>query len=82
MAQHTQIWSYDRSERQGLDEMVNDLHTKATNCEFQEFEGVLRDKLFFSIKDPLMKMKVMGDYGNAIFESVSHCMGAWVIMVM
>lgn len=58
-----QFWSYDRPEGQGLDELVNDLRTMAKNCKFQ---------LFFSLNDPLMKMKVMGDDDNATLESVIH----------
>ena len=66
MVLRAQFWCYERPEGQGLDEYVNDLRTMATNCKFVEFEGTLRDKLFFSIKDPMIKMKVMGDDGNTV----------------
>ena len=74
MSLRAQFWCYERPEGQGLNEYVNDLRTMATNCKFVEFEGTLRDKLFFSIKDPMMKMKVMGDDGNASLSSVINRM--------
>ena len=65
MALRAQFWSYRRPDGQGLDAFVNDLRTMAANCRFEDTETMLRDKLFFSIDDANMKMKVMGDDGNA-----------------
>ena len=64
MALRAQFWAYHRPEGQGLDEFVNDLRTMSANCKFTEVDSTIRDKLFFSITDPVMKMKVMGDDGK------------------
>ena len=74
MALRSQFWSYRRPDGQGLDAFANDLRTMATNCKFQDIDTMIRDKLFFSIEDPNMKMKVMGDDGNASLDNVLHRM--------
>lgn len=74
MALRAQFWAYQRPEGQGLEAFVNDLWTMASNCQYTDLETTLRDKLFFSIKDPAMKMKVMGDDGNASLEVVTQRM--------
>ena len=74
MALRAQFWSYRRPDGQGLDAFVNDLRTMAANCQFEDTDTMLRDKLFFSIDDANMKMKVMGDDGNAPLDAVLHRM--------
>ena len=48
MALRAQFWCYERPEKQGLDEYINDLRTMATNCKFVEFEGTLCGTSCFS----------------------------------
>ena len=74
MALRSQFWSYKRPDGQGIDAFANDLRTMAANCKFQDADTMLRDKLFFSIDDHNMKMKVMGDDGNASLENVMNRM--------
>lgn len=70
LALRGQFWEYSRPEGQGLDAFVNDLRTMAANCQFDNVDSMIRDKLFFSIKDPSVKVKVMGDDGNAALNTV------------
>jgi hypothetical protein len=77
MALRAQFWSYSRPDGQGLDAFVNNLRTMANNCKFQDIDTTLRDKLFFSITDTNMKLKVMGDDGNASLDAVLNLMRAY-----
>ena len=70
LALRAQFWEYSRPEGQGLDAFLNDLRTMAANCQFEDTDTIIRDKLFFSIKDPGVKIKVMGDDGNASLQTV------------
>ena len=70
LALRGQFWEYTRPEGQGLDAFLNDLRTMAANCQFENADNMIRDKLFFSITDPGVKVKVMGEDGNAPLKTV------------
>ena len=53
------FWSHQRSEGQDFIDYHTDLQKIANQCEFQEKENMIRDKLIFSMRDKELKERLL-----------------------
>ncbi len=70
MTLRAQYWAYQRPEGMSFEQYLTTIRTKARECKFTEENGMIRDKLFFDLKDRTTQLKVMGETGNSDLDVV------------
>ena len=67
------FWSRDQLEHETIGQWTTELRTRAANCEFQESDNMIRDKIVFGIRDRPVQEKLLREYNLTLEKALDIC---------
>ena len=67
------FWSRDQLEHETIGQWTTELRTRAANCEFQESDNMIRDKIVIGIRDRPVQEKLLREYNLTLEKALDIC---------
>ena len=67
------FWSRDQLEHETIGQWTTELRTRAANCEFQESDNMIRDKIVFGVRDRPVQEKLLREYDLTLEKALDIC---------